>query len=179
MTASPTNRKRKPPGKPAARSAPVLDRKAAFVAAYMGEAKFNAKAAAIMAGHSEPHAASAGSKLLDDPDVIAQIDTIKRERARRCEVTAAELTEIAMGIARGETLATVGVSDGVPVLGEPKHSDRVRAAEFAAKLNGLTVERNETTVTMQPATAEQLRRAAEIAEQRERLEREAAERRER
>lgn len=179
MTTRPTKHKRKPPGKVPDESKPIIDRKAEFVRAYMGEAKFNASKAAVMAGYGEGYAASAGSKLLDDPDVIAQIDAIKRERARRCEVTAAELTEIAMGIARGETLATVGVSEGQPVMGEPKHSDRVRAAEFAAKLNGLTVERNETMVTMQPATAEQLRRAAEIAEQRERLEREAAERRER
>lgn len=160
---------RKPPGRTAGNVQPSIDRRDAFVSAYMGEAKMNGTLAATLAGYSPVRAAATASELLNEPDVIAKIDAMKAEVAKRTMVDAVALTMLLMGIARGEVLATVGIADGVPIMGEPRHSDRIRAIEVVAKLNGLMVDRVEASVSTVPATAEQARRLAETAAEHARL----------
>lgn len=138
MTARVTNGKR-PPGKKRGAVTPALDKREAFVQAYMGEAQMNGKRAATIAGFSPERAHVTASQLLDEPAVQERIKEIKLERAAESKITAEMLTARLMEIADGRMLATIGVSEGVPIVGEPRHADRIRAIELVAKLNGLDV----------------------------------------
>lgn len=168
--------RRKPPGRTAGDVRPSIDRRDAFVAAYMGEAKMNGTLAATMAGYSSGRAAVTASELLNEPAVVAKIDALKAEVAKQSEVTAVTLTSMLLGIARGETLATVGVSEGVPILGEPNHASRIKAIEVVAKLNGLMTERIEANVATVDATADRIQAWADKAREAERLEAQLRER---
>ena len=162
----PTNAKRKPPGKKTGAS----DRRAAFAVAYMGDAKMNATEAARLAGYAPKHAAREGSRLMKDPIVSAEIDRVKAARAAKSSVTLATITASLLEMSEGRTLATVGVSEGTPIMGEPKHSDRLKATELLARLHGL--DRHQVDLAIVPASAEALRRAAEARERVEAAERE-------
>ena len=154
--------------------APPTDKRDAFVAAYMGEARMNATLAATIAGYSPDSAHGQGSRLLDEPDVIAKIDAIKVKRRAEQETRAREIGEILFETAMGRTIATVGVSEGVPIMGEPKHADRTRAGELFLKMNGSLIDKLEVTTT--PATSEALRRAADERARVEQLEAQLRER---
>lgn len=78
----------------------VSERMRAFVREYLADAKLNAAEAARRAGYAEKNADVAGSKLLADPWVKAEIEKAMKERAEKTGVTAEdvvlELRRIAM-----------------------------------------------------------------------------------
>jgi phage terminase small subunit len=153
---------------------PSIDRRDAFAVAYMGEAKMNGTLAATIAGFSPDSAHIKASQLLDESEVIAKIDAIKAKRRAEQETRAREIGEMLFETAMGRTIATVGVSEGSPIMGEPKHADRLRAGELFLKMNGSLIDKLEVTTT--PATSEALRRAADERARVEQLEAQLRER---
>lgn len=77
---------------------PTVDRRAAFVREYLVD--LNAQNAAIRAGYSAKTARAAGSRLLSDVDIRAQIDAAMKERAARVELTADDVLRELLRIAR-------------------------------------------------------------------------------
>lgn len=160
-----------PPGREKLTSA---KRREAFIEAYLGPCALNGAAAARAAGYAEGSAAVEASRLLKEPEIAARIDAELKERASKSAVSLASITAFLIEVTEGRTLATVGLHEGVPVMGEPKHSDRLKASEMLARLHGL--DRQQVDVTVTPASSELLQRAADAARQKEALEAQLRER---
>jgi hypothetical protein len=127
-------------------------------------------AAARAAGYAEGSAAVEASRLLKEPEIAGRVQAHLAARAAKSSVTLATITASLLEMSEGRTLATVGVSEGTPIMGEPKHSDRLKATELLARLHGL--DRHQVDLAIVPASAEALRRAAEARERVEAAERE-------
>ena len=67
----------------------------AFVSAYIGEARFNATKAALMAGYSERTAYSQGSRLLKSAEIAARVRDELSTRAMSSEAVLSELADVA------------------------------------------------------------------------------------
>lgn len=158
---------------PVDRARLAAKRREAFVEAYLGPCAMNGAAAARAAGYAVASADVEAARLLKEPEIAARVEAHLAERASKSAVTLASITASLLEMSEGRTLATVGVSEGAPILGEPKHSDRLRATKLLARLHGL--DRHQVDLTIVPATADALRRAAEARERVELLERQAAE----
>lgn len=124
--------------------------------------------AAIAAGYAPRNAHVTASRLMKDPEVQRRIREAQARRAEACDMSAAELTRFLVAMARGEVLATIGIVDGVPIEGPPKHADRIKSADMLLKLTGAYPDqKHKVEVSSVPATAEQLEAALE---QRRRIE---------
>lgn len=168
-----TPAKRPPDSPPGREKLTSAKRREAFIEHYLGSCAMNGAAAARAAGYAEGSAAVEASRLLKEPEIAERVAAHLAERASKSAVTLATITASLIEMSEGRTIATVGVSEGTPIMGEPKHSDRIKATELLARLHGL--DRHQVDLTIVPATAEALRRAAEARERVELLERQAAE----
>ena len=90
----------------------------------------NATQAAIRAGYSEKTARQAGSRLLTNADIQAEVQRLARERQQNVELTAEKVLEVLMRIA----FAPIAQEDIKP-------SDALRALELLAKHLNLLTER--------------------------------------
>ncbi len=155
---------------PVDRARLAVKRREAFVEAYLGPCAMNGAAAARAAGYAVASADVEAARLLKEPEVAARVEAHLAARAAKSSVTLATITASLLEMSEGRTLATVGVSEGTPIMGEPKHSDRLKATELLARLHGL--DRHQVDLAIVPASAEALRRAAEARERVEAAERE-------
>lgn len=149
-----------------------VERALLFADLYMGEARMNATKAARLAGYTGDGVNARGYKLLREPVVLERLAEIRLERALKTDMNRDELVRIAREIALGDTIAVIGHYNGKVVMGRPKHSDRLRAVEFIAEMEGFKVTKIEAKLTAIPASEAQLEEA--LALMREKRELEAA-----
>lgn len=115
----------------------------AFIAAYIGEARFNATRAATIAGYSK--ARQSGSETLANPVVAARVQEELKARSISGEGVLAELTDI----------ATADWRDFIKVRTNPKTGEvtevamdlgaKVKSLEILAKAHGLLTDKVDLT----------------------------------
>lgn len=120
--------------------------------------------AAIAAGYAPRNAHVTASRLMKDPLVQERIREAQARRRAACDMSADELTRFLVSMARGEVLAVVGLHEGIPIEGSPKHADRLKSADMLLKLTGAYPDqKHKVEVSAVPATSEQLEAALEQA----------------
>jgi phage terminase small subunit len=112
----------------------------AFLAAYLGEARFNATKAAKIAGYSERSARSYGPELLQNPDIIARVRAELTARAMPAEAVLAELTDVATAEWREFVTILEWDDTGDPLRVKMDLTNKVRALEVLAKHHQLLTE---------------------------------------
>jgi phage terminase small subunit len=128
---------------------PLTPKQQAFIAAYVGEAKGNATAAARMAGYrgNDKVLCEQGRQNLEHPGIIQALSRFREELSRlsaetgqRQLLTAARSHELLTRIAEGEELeTTVTVNkhgEFVENVAPPRMRDRLKAIEVAGKQLG-------------------------------------------
>ncbi len=160
-----TPKKARPTGKPGrANSVVTAQRIDAFVQGMTSGANVTQTEAAIAAGYAPRNAHVTASRLMKNPLVQERIREAQARRAAACDMSADELTRFLVSMARGEVLAVVGLHEGIPVEGPPKHADRLKSADMLLKLTGAYPDtRHKVEVSSVPATSEQLEAALEQA----------------
>jgi len=126
----------------------LTTRQAAFCAAYIGPARFNATEAAIVAGYSARSAASIGSETLRKPEIAARV---RAELAARClsaDEVLAELRDVATAEWRDfltiKTDPRTGDTDDVRI----DLSNKVKALELLGKAHGIFTDRVDISGTL-------------------------------
>ena len=90
---------------------PLTDKQTIFVQEYLGDAKFVATQAAIIAGYSEKTARQIGSRLLSNVNIQEAIATAMAERAKRNELTQDIVTQALLKIAQADIRDVVTWAD--------------------------------------------------------------------
>lgn len=119
----------------------------AFVLAYIGEAKFNATKAAIMAGYSEKSAADNGHNIRQNPIVAARIQEHLDSLAAPAGAILVELADVAMSEWR-DFLQIKRDKDGEIIDARMDLSSKVKALEVLAKAHGLLTDRVDISGTL-------------------------------
>lgn len=114
-------------------SKPLTPKQAAFVAAYIGEAKFNGTKAAKMAGYSARTAYSEACRLLKNAEISARVRNELAVRAMPAEAVLAELTDVATAEWGTLTEVLVYAEDGTPLRTRMDLSSKVKALELLGK----------------------------------------------
>lgn len=125
-------------------------KQAAFVHEYLVD--LNATQAAIRAGYSVKTARFIGTENLSKPNIAAAIAEAQTARAERLQVTAEEVLERLVEIARGEVRTEVSTKAGIVDL-PPNFSERTRALELLGKHLGMFTDRLDVTSGGQPLKA--------------------------
>jgi phage terminase small subunit len=112
---------------------PLSAKQAAFVAAYIGGARFNGTKAAIMAGYSEKSARTIASENLPKPNILARVNEELTARAMPAEAVLAELTEVATAPWGMLTEVLVYDDDGQPLKTRMDLGSKVKALELLGK----------------------------------------------
>lgn len=112
----------------------------AFIDAYVGEARFNASKAALIAGYSEKSAGQLGWQLLQIPTISARIKEILESRALSAEGVLAELADVATSEWRDHVEVLMYDREGNPVKTKMDLSSKVKSLEIIAKAHGLLKE---------------------------------------
>lgn len=120
----------------------------AFVDAYIGEARFNATRAALMAGYAERSARQSGSDLLSNPVIAARISDELKRRAMPGEAVLAELTDIATAEWRDYIQIKTNPKTGETIEVSMDLGAKVKALEILAKAHGLLTDKIDLTGTM-------------------------------
>lgn len=126
---------------------PLTAKQAAFVREYLID--LNATQAAIRAGYSPKTAYRTGADNLRKPQVAAAISKAQQARAERVQITAAEVLERLIEIARGE-IQVLKVTKVGPMELPPDFSDRTRALELIGKHLGMFTDKTEITLRKPP-----------------------------
>jgi phage terminase small subunit len=103
----------------------LSDKQRRFIDAYLGEARFNATKAAVIAGYPERSARSVGSENLSKPDIRAEIDRRLDEAALGSKAVLSLLAE----------QATATLADFISDDGEGGYRIDLDKAEAAGKLH--------------------------------------------
>lgn len=104
-----------------------------FVAAYLGDAKFNGTKAAIMAGYSERSAYSIASDLLKKPEIQARVREMLTICAMPAEAVLAELTEVAAAEWRDFVQVLSWDKEGKPLDVRMDMTAKLKALELLGK----------------------------------------------
>ncbi|MCC6314200.1 MAG: terminase small subunit [Thermomicrobiales bacterium] len=132
----------------------------AFVDAYIGEARFNATKAALMAGYSERSARQEGSRLLSNDDISARISEELRRRSMPGDAVLAELTDIATANWREFVTIKTNPKTGAQIEVSMDLGAKVKSLEILAKAHGLLTDKIDLTGNL-TATVELVGVAAE------------------
>lgn len=105
----------------------------------------NATQSAINAGYSEKTAYSAGQRLLKDVEIKARIQELAGEIKNQNIADAREMQEHLTSILRGEAQEEVivvegcgdGISEAVTKDKKPSNSDRIKAMQLLARMQGV------------------------------------------
>lgn len=114
----------------AKRKKKLVTQRARFVREYVKD--YNGQAAAIRAGYSEQSARSQASRLLDMPDVKAELEQVQKRVLERLEMDAASILK------RLEELSD-------EARGREDFGPAIRAIELIGKHLGMFVDRREVT----------------------------------
>lgn len=127
---------------------PMSMKQRRFLEAYVGEAKGNATLAARIAGYkgSESTLRAVASRVLHSHAVSAELEAYNAETRTAALLAREEILTRLTAIARGEGDEPHVLQSGETVYAPPKFSDRLRALELAAKLQGLLVDKVEVKV---------------------------------
>ncbi|MCD8391542.1 MAG: terminase small subunit [Firmicutes bacterium] len=119
----------------------------AFVEAYISDVTRNQTAAALRAGYSAKSARSYASRLMDKPEIKAEIEERLKELHRVHTAEADEVVEFLTSVMRGEEVDNIPISVG---RGEqemteaaPSAGDRIKAAELLGKYYAIFTEKAE------------------------------------
>lgn len=116
-------------------------KQAAFVSEYLVD--LNASAAARRAGYSPRTANRAGHENLTKPDIAAAVAAAQEARAERLQITATEVLENLLRIAKGEDEYEQINGLGIEVVHFPKYPDRLKAWELIGKHLGMFTDKVE------------------------------------
>lgn len=112
----------------------------AFVAAYLGEARFNGTRAAIIAGYSVRSAHAIAHENLKKPEIASRVRTELDARAMPAEGVLAELTAIAAADWRDFVQVLATDDDGNPTKVRSDIGSKVKALELLGKHHQLFVD---------------------------------------
>src|SRR5690349_11035855 len=105
----------------------------AFVSAYIGEAKFNATKAALMAGYTGKNPRAEGSRLLANPDIAACVREALTEMALPAEAVLSELADVASADWREFVTIRTNPRTGEVIEVKMDLSNKVKALELLGK----------------------------------------------
>ena len=125
------------------------DKQAAFVSAYLGEARFNGTKAAKLAGYSERTASAQAFDLLRKPEIRARIESFLEQDALTAREVLAELTDIASAEWREFVEVLKWSKDGDPLLVKMDLSAKVKSLELLGKHHQLFTENVNITGLLQ------------------------------
>src|SRR5690554_4735816 len=128
----------------------LTPKQAAFVREYLID--LNATQAAIRAGYSQKTAYRTGADNLRKPQVAEAIAEAQQARAERVQITAEEVLERLVEIARGD-IQVLKVTKVGPIELPPDFSERTRALELIGKHLGMFTDRVDLTSGGQPLKA--------------------------
>lgn len=111
----------------------LTTKEAAFVAHYLGDAKFNGTKAAILAGYSERSAYSIASENLKKPEIIARVRDELATRAMPAEAVLAELTDVATAEWREFVTILSWDEEGKPLQVKMDMSAKIKSLELLGK----------------------------------------------
>lgn len=105
----------------------------------------NATQSAIHAGYSERSAKQVGSRLMTNADVQDRIRELQGEIKNEKIAEAREIQEVLTSIIRGESEEEVivvencgdGCSEAIKKKKKPSHSDKIKASQLLAKMQGV------------------------------------------
>jgi phage terminase small subunit len=112
-----------------------------FVSAYVGEARYNATKAAMLAGYSEATAYSQGHRLLKNVEIAARIKDILATRSMTAEAVLDELTDVAGADWREFITVRTNPRTGAQIDVRMDLASKVKALEVLAKAHGLLTDR--------------------------------------
>lgn len=120
----------------------------AFVLAYIGEARFNATRAAIIAGYAEKYARNQGSENCANPDIAARISAELKQRSMPADAVLAELTDIATADWREFVTVKINPRTGAQVDVSMDLGSKVKSLEILAKAHGLLTDKIDLTANL-------------------------------
>lgn len=119
-------------------------RQAAFVRAYQGEARGNARRAAIIAGYSEKTADAQASRLLVNVKVSAALAKAQELAKSKDIATRDELLEFFTAVVRGKTPMPPDMHPEMrKFVKPPEMKHRLKAAELLGKIMGMFAKHEE------------------------------------
>lgn len=120
----------------------LIDRAEAFAVAYVGPARFNATAAARIAGYKDP--AQSGWELKKNLDVRARIDELLAESTLTAKEVLRELTEMALApTSHYQQITQVDEDTGEVLSVRQDYSAKTKALELLGKHHRLFVDKQE------------------------------------
>lgn len=114
-----------------------------FVAAYIGEARFNATLAAKIAGYSEKSAARIGYDLKKTPSIRARIDELLEANSLTATEILRELSDVAMRGLHEFIEITRYDKDGNPVAARMDARAKMEALKLLGQNKGMYTEKRE------------------------------------
>jgi phage terminase small subunit len=121
--------------------AKLTPKQEAFVAAYVGEARFNATRAAMIAGYPERSAYQRGYECVKNSEIAARIREVLSTRAMTAEAVLTELSDVATADWRDFLQIRTDPRTGDAVDVKLDLSNKVKALEVLAKAHGLLTDR--------------------------------------
>lgn len=118
----------------------LTNKQQAFCDAYVGEARFNATKAALMAGYSKRSAHTSGWELLQKPEIAARVKQSLEARAMSSDAVLSELADIASADWREFLIFKTNPKTGETLEVKMDLSAKVRSLELLAKAHGLLKE---------------------------------------
>lgn len=119
-----------------------------FILHYLGDARYNATKAAIMAGYSERTARQSGYENKTNPDIAARIKAELSARALPAEAVIEELTDVATADWREFVTVRTNPRTGEEIDVRMDLTNKVKALEILAKAHGLLTDRIDLSGTM-------------------------------
>jgi phage terminase small subunit len=126
----------------------LTDKQRLFAEHYVGEARFNATKAATLAGYSPKTAYEIGSQNLRKLEIRARIDEVLEARGVNQFQTLSELSDVAYSEWR-DHVQIIYDNEGNEKDAILQLRDKVKALEVLAKIQGLTIERQEIRATVE------------------------------
>lgn len=126
----------------------LTPKQAAFVSEYLVD--LNASAAARRAGYSAKTAHRIGQENMQKPAIAQAIAEAQQARAKKAEITAAEVVENLHLIATGETSFEERNGLGILVKHRPRFTDRLKAWELLGKHLGMFTDKVDVTSGGEP-----------------------------
>lgn len=120
----------------------------AFVLAYIGEARFNASKAALIAGYTKARARQTGHELVRNSDIAARIASELKVMALTSEQVLAEITDVAVADWRDFITVRTHPQTGAQIDVRMDLTSKMKALELLGKAHGLFTDRVDISGTL-------------------------------
>jgi phage terminase small subunit len=113
----------------------------AFVEAYVGEARFNASKAVILAGYETKNPNDLGYQLRNTPHIRARIDELLEANTLSPGEVLRELTDVGMRELHEFVTITRFDADGNPIAAKMDATAKIKSLELVGKAHGIFTEK--------------------------------------